>query len=295
MLNSLSPTDQERLSRAGALAVAVAAAAACLYLLVRTTWLFVPTQEAVAPALPGAVAPAPGAGVSVAKWHLFGNAQGPARAATAAPLQSVLKLGLRGTLALPDPRDARAIAIIANEQGVESSYRIGDAVAGGATLAEVYAGRVVLDHQGVAETLELPRPEQHAPPLPQRNQQHLSGAPASSIPPGYLPHSAARDAPSPRAAPASAPRVDAREFASHIRPVFGSNGQIVGADISGADAAVLARVGLKPTDVVTAINGTPLTRVANPQALMDQLQHSSSIQVTVRRDGRPATLTLSLR
>jgi general secretion pathway protein C len=77
--------------------------------------------------------------------------------------------------------------------------------------------------------------------------------------------------------------------------VFSGEGRIVGADISGADAATLARVGLKPTDVVTAINGTPLTSVSNPQALMDQLQNSSSIQVTVQRDGKPATLTLSLR
>jgi general secretion pathway protein C len=293
MLNSLSPTDQQRLSRACALSVAVAAAAVCLYLLVRTAWLFVPREEAGAPALPGAGAPAAGAGVSVAKWHLFGNPQGQARATAAVALQTVLKLGLRGTLALPDPKDARAMAIIANEQGVESSYRIGDPVAGGATLAEVYADRVVLDHQGVAETLELPRPEQHAPPLPERNQQRLSGGPSSSIPPGYVPRSAA--APAPAARGVSAPSVDPRAFASQIRPVFGSDGKIVGADISGADAALLARVGLKPTDVVTAINGTPLTRVSDPQALMDQLQNSSSIQVTVQRDGRPATLTLSLR
>jgi len=29
--------------------------------------------------------------------------------------------------------------------------------------------------------------------------------------------------------------------------------------------------------------------------LMDQLQNAGSIQVTVQRDGKPATLTLSLR
>jgi general secretion pathway protein C len=93
---------------------------------------------------------------------------------------------------------------------------------------------------------------------------------------------------------AAAKPVDPQAFASQIRPVF-ADGRIVGADVSGADAATLARVGLKPTDVVTAINGTPLAQVSNPQALMDQLQNNASIQVTVTRDGRPATLTLSLR
>jgi len=293
MLNSLSPTDHERLSRLGAFAVCVVAAAVCLYLLVRLAWLLVPRplDDGAAAAGPAAL---PGATVSVAKWHLFGNPQGVIGAMPASTLATVLKLGLRGTLALPDPKDERAIAIIANEQGIESSIRIGDDVAPGARLAEVYADHVVLDHQGVAETLTLPRPEQHAPALPARNQQNLAGAATSaSMPPGYVPKPAAAPL-APPAAAASTQRIDPQEFARQIRPVFSADGRIVGADISGADAATLGRVGLKPTDVVTAINGTPLTSVANPQALMQQLQNSSSIQVTVQRDGKPATLTLSL-
>jgi len=294
MLNTLSPTDHERLSRFAALAVCAVAAAACLYLLVRLTWLLLPRHaDGVIPASP----PAPAAATaSVAKWHLFGNPQGVIAATPASTLATVLKLGLRGTLALPDPKDERAIAIIANEQGLESSARIGDEVAPGAHLAEVYADHVVLDHQGVAETLTLPRPEQHAPPLPAKNQQNLASAAASSsVPPGYLPKSAAAPVGAGASQGAAPARLDPQEFARQIRPVFAADGRIVGADISGADAATLGRVGLKPTDVVTAINGTPLTSVSNPQALMTQLQNSSSIQVTVQRDGKPATLTLSLR
>jgi general secretion pathway protein C len=295
MLNSLSPTDHERLSRVAALAICAVAAAACLYLLVRLAWLLVPRHDADR-AAPAAAAAPPGAAVSVAKWHLFGNPQGIIGAAPASTLSTVLKLTLRGTLALPDPQDERAIAIIANEQGLEVSVKIGGDVAPGAHLAEVYADHVVLDHQGVAETLSLPRPEQHAPPLPEKNQQRLAtgSAPSSSIPPGFVPGPVAPPASAP-ASSAAGKRIDPQEFARQIRPVFSGEGRIVGADISGADAATLARVGLKPTDVVTAINGTPLTSVSNPQALMEQLQNSSSIQVTVQRDGKPATLTLSLR
>jgi general secretion pathway protein C len=205
----------------------------------------------------------------------------------------VLKLGLRGTLALPDPKDERALAIIANEQGVETSYRIGAPVAPGAQLTEVYADHVVLDHEGVAETLTLPRPEQHAPPLPERNQARIAaaGSAASSVPPGLTPGPAA-----PAAKPAAPVpgHIDPQDVARQLKPAF-ADGKIVGADISGADASLLARLGLKPTDVVTAINGTPLAGVTNPQQLMDQLQNSSSVQVTVQRDGKPATLTLSLR
>ena len=292
MLNSLSSTDHERLSRFAALGVSAVAAIAYLYLLVRLMWLLLPHGDSDA-AGPVVAAPAPAsASVSVAKWHLFGNPQALATTNPAAALSTVLKLGLRGTLALPDPKDERALAIIANEQGVETSFRIGADVSAGARLAEVYADHVVLDHQGVAETLTLPRPEQHAPPLPAANQARLRSAtaPTSSVPPGYVSGSTS----SAPAAAANASKFDPQEFARQIRPVF-ADGRIVGADISSADSAVLARVGLKPTDVVTAINGTALSSVSNPQALMNQLRNSPSIQVTVQRDGKPATLTLSLR
>lgn len=293
MLDSLSPTDHERLSRFAALGICAVAGAACLYLAVRLAWLLVPVSD-VGPAAAPAVAPATTeAATSVAKWHLFGNPQGVPQPAAASNLATVLKLGLRGTLALPDPKDERAIAIIADERGAETNYRIGDDVAPGAKLIEVHADHVVLDHQGVAETLPLPRPEEHAPPLPEKNQQALraASAPSSSVPPGMAGKPASVP---PSSAVAGGGHIDPQAFASQIRPVF-ADGRIVGADISGADASTLARVGLKPTDVVTAINGTPLNQVSNPQALMDQLRNAGSIQVTVQRDGKPATLTLSLR
>lgn len=291
MLNWFHPGEHERLSRGAALAVTVAAAAVCLLLLVRLVWLLVPRADD-AGAAPAATAPAsPAPVLSVAKWHLFGNAQAPAPSA-AASLATVLKLGLRGTLALADPKDERALAIITNEQGVEASFRIGATVAPGATLAEVYTDHVILDHGGIAESLSLPTPEQHAPPLPETNQQNLARAapPAPNVPRGI--RSAAPPAAA-AAAPATA-NLDPNELVRQIRPVL-AGGRIVGADISGADAGLLARAGLKPSDIVTAINGTPLANVSNPQALIDQLQNSRSIQVTVQRDGKPATLTLSLR
>ena len=294
MLNSMSSGDHERLSRLAALGACAAAAALCLYLLVRIVWLLLPRGDATGPgATTAAQAPA-SATVSVAKWHLFGNPQGIASATPASSLATVLKLGLRGTLALADPKDERALAIIANEQGVETSYRIGADVAAGARLIEVYADHVVLDHEGVAETLSLPRPEQHALSLPAKNQQRLAAesGPASSVPPGFIPGASAP--PATGAAASAPPRIDPQDVARQLKPVF-ADGRIVGADISGADASLLARLGLKSTDVVTAINGTPLAGVTNPQALMEQLQSSSSVQVTVQRDGKPATLTLSLR
>jgi type II secretory pathway component PulC len=46
---------------------------------------------------------------------------------------------------------------------------------------------------------------------------------------------------------------------------------------------------------VTSINGTALTSLSDPQQFMDNLKSTTSLQVTVLRDGKPATLTVSLR
>ena len=83
---------------------------------------------------------------------------------------------------------------------------------------------------------------------------------------------AARRPPRVRAARASIRRTVARQHSSRCSPTARSS--------APTSAAPMRRcwrgVGLKPTDVVTAINGTPLTSVSNPQQLMDQLQSSSS-------------------
>ena len=55
------------------------------------------------------------------------------------------------------------------------------------------------------------------------------------------------------------------------------------------------QAGLKATDTITSVNGTALTGLPNPQQFMDNLKNASSLQVTVLRDGKPATLTLNLR
>ena len=82
----------------------------------------------------------------------------------------------------------------------------------------------------------------------------------------------------------------------HIDPVI-ENGRIAGARLSGSgDVGVLMnRAGLKPSDVVTAINGKPVSSITTDTNFMDNLKNTSSLQVTVLRDGKPATLTVSLR
>jgi general secretion pathway protein C len=297
MLASLTHADHARVSRLAALAACAVFALICLWLLVRLAWLLVPQGDDVAVSAPTAPAPAAVPVQSVGKWHLFGNPQ------TIAVLQQMrnapattLKLTLRGTLATDDAHDG--IAMIEDEHGGERAYKVGDVVVGNAKLAAVYADHVVLDHEGVAETLSLPRAEQHAPPLPPANQANLAvatGARASSIPPNYAPPQLGGNLD--WNAAQSKLRIDPTRLARqvHVEPVF-ENGKIAGARLSGGGdvAMLMSQAGLKPTDLITAINGQSLSAVSNPQQFMDNLAGAGSVSVTVLRNGKPATLTVSL-
>jgi len=303
MLNRLTHSDHERLSRLAALAVCAGAGVICVWLLVRLLWLALP-QTQVGSDL-AAVAPRPpvtAAAQSIALWHLFGNPQSVnlAQLARNAPA-TTLKLSLRGTLALPDPK--QGIAMIADEHGGERGYNVGDEVAG-AKLVEVYADHAVLSHEGAAETLQLPRPEAHAPELPEANRQNLANAqqgkalsvPPTPVPSTYVPPQMTHGALDWSRAQKQL-QIDPVELAKqvHVEPVF-ENGKIAGARLSagGKIGTLMSQAGLHPTDLITTINGTPLAGLSNPQHFMDNLQNAASLQVTVLRDGKPATLTLTL-
>lgn len=298
MLNPLTTSDRERLSRLAAQAACAIAALTCLWLLVRLAWTALPHADVGGAITSMTPPPATVAAQSIAKWHLFGNPQSInlAQLARNAPA-TTLKLTLRGTLALPDAK--MGMAMIEDEHGSERGYNVGDEVAGGATLTEVYTDHVVLSHEGAAETLQLPRPEAHAPELPEANRQNLAGeqGKASSVPPTYVPPQMAHGALDWSQAQKRL-QIDPAELARqvHVEPVF-ENGKIAGARLSGGGqiGTMLSQAGLKPTDLITAVNGTALSGLSNPQQLMDNLKDASSLQVTVLRDGKPATLTLTLR
>jgi general secretion pathway protein C len=301
MLSSFSTADQARASRLAALAVCIFAGAICLWLLVRLAWLLVPQEDDVAAAPPAAAANAPPA-QSVAKWHLFGNPQNVLVAQAMHAPATTLRLTLRGTLALPEPN--QGIAMIEDEHGSERAYKVGEDVAGVAKLSEVYADHVVLSHEGASETLNLPQPEAHAP-APATGPRGTAGtgnAAATASKPGsaaplFVPPQMAHGAVDWTQAQKNL-RLDPAQLAKqvHIEPVF-VDGKISGARLSGSGEvlALMNQAGLKATDTITSVNGTALTGLPNPQQFMDNLKNASNLQVTVLRDGKPATLTLNLR
>ncbi|MGH8042824.1 MAG: type II secretion system protein GspC [Rudaea sp.] len=296
MLQSLSSADHARASRLAALAVCAAAGLLCLWLLVRLVWLAVPQHADLDASAPTSASTPAAPLQSVAKWHLFGNPQTVAlmQRMSHAPA-TTLKLTLRGTLAMDDAQ--AGIAMIEDEHGAERAYRVGQSVGDNAKLAAVYTDHVALDHEGAAETLNLPGPEQHAPPLPGSGRPlATAGTHAASIPPNYAPPQLG--AKLDWNAAQQQLRIDPTQLVKqvHVEPVF-VDGKIAGARLSGGGdvARLMNQAGLKPTDLITAINGQTLSSVSNPQQFMDNLKDAGSLSVTVLRDGKPATLTVNLR
>lgn len=270
------------------------------WMLVRSAWLLVPADDGLASApIQTAAADAPAANLSLAKWHLFGNAPQRRAVATVGAPETTLELLLRGTLADADPH--QGMAVLVDKLGNERAWRVGEEVAPGVKLDEVHRDHVILLHEGVQETLTLPRST--PPPV----------APAPGVRPGAAPRNTAPEKPgsmpvyvAPQIGGAAldwqktmdAIAANPAQVASKVRvaPVI-ANGQIAGIRLAAADgdANLLGKYGLRPSDIVTAVNGVPVDSIERGRQIVESLGQASSVRVTVTRDGRPTEITVNLR
>lgn len=247
----------------------------------------------------GLAAPAP---ESLARWHLFGNAlptTDPRQSAMSAPA-SAENLKLVGLFA--ESGSDTGVALIADETGAQAAYRVGALLPGGSRLHAVLADHVLLDRDGQRESLRIE--------VPSLAPESTAGAPASATSGGV---------PSPLAPPPAAPMtstpaipgaesidwaqvreqtgMDPAELARQVRvlPVI-EDGAIVGMRLSGGTAApMIARLGLQPDDIVTAVNGIPVRDVSRAQDVIASVRDADSVRVTVRRHGREQTLNVDLK
>jgi general secretion pathway protein C len=296
-----------RLDRLAPLAL-FGAAAWLLWQLLTLTWLLLagPTiPPAASPALPVATPTFSGGtpALSVSKWHLFGNpgvALDLARLARQAPATS-LKLELRGTFN-EDGADA-GYAIIADENGVHRRYRVGETLPGDAELIAIYRGRVLLRRAGAEESLSLPAAQVDdsagaaAAPVPNRVAASGTGAaPArSATPPAFINPNISVGMPSMESIRATA-GTDVAELARQVSvfPVL-ENGRFAGVRLSvGRDSDLLDRAGLRPTDIITAVNGIPLDGPERIPQLTEALRDARQLNLSIRRDGGTLQLPVGL-
>ena len=301
-----SHADLDRASRFGALGVSALGALACLWFAVRLLWLMLGSGVGTTPiSAPVALSSQPdGPQVSVSKWHLFGSAAALRAEVRNAPATQ-LRLMLHGTLAEADPQ--QGMAMIADEAGVERAYRSGDAVPGGAILQEIYPDRVILQHEGVNETLNLPADQASAAPsavvaAPQPAGARAPGAnggnpiPGSSMPNNVLFTPPVAGGGIDYSKLQQQLGVDPATLARQVTalPVM-VNGKMTGVRLTGGPEALVSKLGLKPDDVVTSVNGISLDSPARLTQLIDNLKNTGRIDATVLRDGKPTTVSVNLK
>ena len=256
------------------------------WVLAQLTWALMPAPKSVAVAYtpPPAAAHPVDAG-RVADRHLFGVAA-PAGSAQNAP-ETTLALTLRGIVAGRHPDESRAL-IVAN--GDEEPYAVGAQVPGGAVIREIFPDRVMLERNGRVEALRLPKPGTDS-----GEGVTMDDTGAQLFNPGM---------PAPTMNPVPQNLGELRQQIMNnpqrlmdvvrIMPVQDK----AGGKLSGyrvfptGNATAFNELGLRPGDIVTAVNGIGLTDPAQSMRVLSSLKTSDQISITVLRDGQPQTLTL---
>jgi general secretion pathway protein C len=188
-------------------------------------------------------------------------------------------LVLAGTIASQDPK--RGVAII-SDGGPAKVYSVGDSV-GGAALHSVYLDHVILDRAGTLETLQLPRllgAGMRAPPVVRRLG---TGDPRTVAAVDNIRRMVEKD-------PSLLDQV------MRTVPSFdNAAGKLRGfRAYPGRNRMIFGKLGLKPGDLVTAINGTALDDPQRSQDVFNTIQSSDHVTVTVERAGQKQEITLNI-
>ena len=257
------------------------------YYLARVFWMLFPSSDDAAwtpPQVIGAGQQSAGDAQrssdysTIVDAHLFGMAsesEEPVVVETENAPETRLNLKLRAAVAATD--DGVAHAIIADGSGDEKVYFIKSSIPGGATLHRVHADRVILNRGGVLETLRLPREfEGKAAPAANRRTARATSNQASNV--------------------QDLLTANAASLTEIIRPQpFMPNGQLKGYRVfPGRNRQQFIALGLRPGDLVTAINGVALNNPAQGMEIFRSLGDSSQVSVTVERAGKEQQLNLDI-
>lgn len=212
--------------------------------------------------------------------HLFGIAVAdPSTLDPANAPPSTANLVLAGTIATQDPK--HGVAII-SDGGPSKVYSVGDTV-GGASVHSVYLDHIVLDRGGSLETLVLPRllltgARGQPPPLRTSGADPRTVAAVDNIrrmvqqDPGIL-----------------------SEVMRTVASYDSKAGKLRGfRAYPGRNRLAFGRLGLRPGDLVTAINGTPLDDPQRSQEVFNTIQTSDRATVTIERGGQKEEITLNI-
>ena len=249
------------------------------WLLAALTWSFLPRPKAAE----GSYAPAPAVSARrvdagrIADQHLFGTAAAGGNLGNAP--DTTLALTLHGIVAGKRASDSRAL-IVAN--GDEEPYAVGATVPGGAVIRAIFPDRVMLDRGGQIEALRLPKTD-------------TGGALTAATQPTFQ-NSGAPPLPQNLGELRQAISQNPQRLMDVIRAMpVQQGGKLTGYRIYPAgNTPVFGELGLHPGDVVTAVNGIPLTDPAQSMRILSSIKTSEQISITLLRNGQQQTQVLQM-
>jgi general secretion pathway protein C len=216
-------------------------------------------------------------GVQIANMHLFGvegQQKQVKKAAVDAP-ETRLKLTLHGVFVGEEPD--KGAAIIGQANGKQLFYKIDQSISSGTTLTEVYATHIVLTRNGRREVLHFPKSSS-------KGLSVVSRSSASSSKGESLKNFRDTFAQQPL------------KIFQHLRfiPVRGAKGIKGFRVLPQGNRALFNKLGVKSSDLVTAINGTPLTDERKALQLLSNLKNANELRLDVERKGVATTISLNL-
>jgi general secretion pathway protein C len=170
---------------------------------------------------------------------------------------------------------AGGFAVIGTTAADTRNYRVGGVVPGGARLHEVHQDRVLLDRGGTVEALLLP-PRIGLAPAPPPPAVTAGAVPVQRV------QQVIRDNPG---------------ILNQImtRSMVMTGGKLQGLRVNpGPNRQAFDKLGLRPGDLVTAINGTPLSDQTRAEEVFNSLSSAAEANITVERNGARQELHLNL-
>ncbi len=261
---------------------------ACAWILVEVTWLFFRQDDgSTLPVQQQNRAPVNGQTQQnsfnkLTAANIFGvSEKAPHPKQTKVP-ETKLNLTLKGVLAA-NPM-SRASAIIAKgKSGNEDIFSVGDKMPGGILIKEIHPEYVVLERNGLLETLKL---------------QKISGITGFSRSRNST--SSAARARSPAAALKEI-RGDILKnptsFGDYALPVVvKENGRQIGYRLQPQKKGqLLAELGVLSSDVITQINGVKLNKPQNGISALRKLSTAKDLNIVVKRNGAEIPINISLQ
>jgi len=225
---------------------------------------------------------------SLQQQHLFGEViqvkkvVKPVKSVSVAP-KTKLNLVLVGVVAASDPSYSSAIISYRSKQG---SYFIDSEIEGTqASVSEIYPDRIILNVDGVLQTLML---------------DGVDGKAAMSKAPRQSRGSQARERKEQEPVEVKLDRQeildDPSKLTDYVRiSPYREDGQVLGYRLRpGKNAALFEQAGFEKNDLAVELNGVDLLDTQQAFSLMKEFPTMTEINVTVERDGQLHELSLNI-